>query len=77
MNRQAPGSDQHHIEPRLQVGQVRLAEAYADIFAASQIVAAQILLTLGDTEERHRYLNARATLSPLTGQSWIAHGLFG
>ena len=25
MNRQAPGSDQHHIEPRLQVGQVRLA----------------------------------------------------
>jgi len=46
-------------------GQVRLAEAYADIFAASDIVAAQILLTLSDTEERRRYLNARATLNTL------------
>jgi glutamate 5-kinase len=46
-------------------GQVRLAEAYADIFAAQTIVAAQILLTLGDTEERNRYLNARATLNTL------------
>ena len=47
------------------VGQVRLAEAYADIFAGTGIVAAQILLTLGDTEERDRYLNARATLGTL------------
>ncbi len=47
------------------VGQVRLAEAYADIFAAEQLIAAQILLTLGDTEERRRYLNARATLRTL------------
>ena len=46
-------------------GQVRLAEAYADIFAGEKIVAAQILLTLGDTEERRRYLNARATLGTL------------
>ena len=46
-------------------GQVRLAEAYADIFAASGIVAAQILLTLSDTETRARYLNARATLNTL------------
>ena len=46
-------------------GQVRLAEAYADIFAGENIVAAQILLTLGDTEERRRYLNARATLGTL------------
>ena len=46
-------------------GQVRLAEAYADIFAGRDIVAAQILLTLGDTEERRRYLNARATLNTL------------
>ena len=46
-------------------GQVRLAEAYADIFAGDGIVAAQILLTLGDTEERRRYLNARATLKTL------------
>jgi len=46
-------------------GQVRLAEAYADIFAGENIVAAQVLLTLGDTEERRRYLNARATLNTL------------
>ena len=32
---------------------------------ATSIVAAQILLTLGDTEERDRYLNARATLNTL------------
>jgi glutamate 5-kinase len=47
------------------VGQVRLAQAYAESFAACGIVAAQILLTLGDTEERGRYLNARATLKTL------------
>ena len=36
------------------------------IFSRAQdIVAAQILLTLGDTEERRRYLNARATLKTL------------
>jgi glutamate 5-kinase len=47
------------------VGQVRLAEAYADILAAEGVVAAQVLLTLGDTEQRNRYLNARATLNTL------------
>ncbi|MDE1986022.1 MAG: glutamate 5-kinase [Alphaproteobacteria bacterium] len=46
-------------------GQVRLAEAYADILAQDGIVAAQVLLTLDDTEERRRYLNARATLKTL------------
>jgi glutamate 5-kinase len=46
-------------------GQVRLAEAYADGFAQVGIVAAQVLLTFGDTEERRRYLNARATLGTL------------
>jgi len=46
-------------------GQVRLAEAYADMLASRDIVAAQVLLTFGDTEERRRYLNARATLGTL------------
>ena len=46
-------------------GQVRLAEAYADILAGFDIVAAQVLLTFDDTEERRRYLNARATLGTL------------
>jgi glutamate 5-kinase len=47
------------------VGQVRLAEAYAEILAGEGIVASQVLLTLGDTEQRRRYLNARATLRTL------------
>ena len=46
-------------------GQVRLAGAYADILKAEGIAAAQVLLTLDDTEERRRYLNARATLKTL------------
>jgi glutamate 5-kinase len=46
-------------------GQVRLAQAYSDLLAGEGLVAAQILLTLGDTEERNRYLNARATLNTL------------
>ncbi len=47
------------------VGQVGLAEAYAEAFAGEDLVAAQVLLTLSDTEERRRYLNARATLRTL------------
>ena len=46
-------------------GQVRLAQAYSDFLAKEDLVAAQILFTLGDTEERRRYLNARATLNTL------------
>jgi glutamate 5-kinase len=46
-------------------GQVRLAGAYADILKAEGIAAAQVLLTLDDTEDRRRYLNARATLKTL------------
>ncbi len=48
-------------------GQVGLAHAYAETFAELGIVAAQILLTLDDTEERRRYLNARATMATLLG----------
>lgn len=46
-------------------GQVRLAGAYAELFRAEDFAAAQVLLTLEDTEERRRYLNARATLKTL------------
>ena len=46
-------------------GQVRLASAWAEGFKAEDIVAAQVLLILDDTEERRRYLNARATLKTL------------
>ena len=47
------------------VGQISLAEAYQDLFRARGLTAAQILLTLGDTEERRRYLNARRTIDTL------------
>jgi len=47
------------------VGQVQLAQAYVDAFLAYDITVAQILLTLEDTEERRRYLNARETLATL------------
>jgi glutamate 5-kinase len=48
-------------------GQIRLAQAYVDAFQRYEIAVAQILLTLEDTEERRRYLNARETLSTLLG----------
>ena len=47
------------------VGQIRLAQAWSEALAARGLVAAQLLLTLGDTEDRRRYLNARATLRTL------------
>ncbi|HUW73060.1 MAG TPA: glutamate 5-kinase [Methyloceanibacter sp.] len=47
------------------VGQIDLAHAYEDAFRARGLVAAQVLVTLGDTEERRRYLNARSTVTTL------------
>ena len=47
------------------VGQIRLAQAWTDALSRQQLTAAQLLLTLDDTEDRRRYLNARATLSTL------------
>jgi glutamate 5-kinase len=47
------------------VGQIALAQGWQQALAAHGLVAAQVLLTLTDTEERRRYLNARATLNTL------------
>jgi glutamate 5-kinase len=47
------------------VGQIRLAGAWADVLAANGLTAAQLLLTPHDSEDRRRYLNARATLRTL------------
>ena len=47
------------------VGQISLASAYQDVFKARALYVAQVLLTLGDTEERRRYLNARRTIDTL------------
>jgi len=50
------------------VGQISLAGAYQAVFKARGLAAAQILLTLGDTEERRRYLNARQTIDTLLSE---------
>lgn len=47
------------------VGQISLAHAYQELANARGLTAAQILLTLGDTEQRRRYLNARHTIEVL------------
>jgi glutamate 5-kinase len=47
------------------VGQIRLAHAYKELLEEHDITVAQILLTLGDTEQRRRYLNARGTINTL------------
>ncbi len=51
-------------------GQVQLVHAWQDALEAHGLDVAQILLTLGDTEDRRRYLNARGTLTKL-----LAHGV--
>jgi glutamate 5-kinase len=47
------------------VGQIALARVWAETLAHVGLTAGQILLTLGDTEERRRYLNARETIGKL------------
>lgn len=46
-------------------GQILLAHAYQEALARHDVTVAQVLLTLGDTEERRRHLNARNTLTTL------------
>ena len=46
-------------------GQIQLAHAYQESLARHGLAVAQILLTIDDTEERRRYLNARNTLATL------------
>ncbi|MEO1043831.1 MAG: glutamate 5-kinase [Pseudomonadota bacterium] len=47
------------------VGQIALSRLWQDILSGRGLIAAQILLTLGDMEDRSRYLNATATLERL------------
>jgi glutamate 5-kinase len=47
------------------VGQIALARSWAEVLGAHAITAGQVLVTLGDTEERRRYLNARSTIDKL------------
>jgi glutamate 5-kinase len=54
-----------HKQAAAAVGQIRLAHAYKELLEDDEITVAQVLLTLQDSEQRRRYLNARATLNAL------------
>jgi glutamate 5-kinase len=47
------------------VGQIALARTWTEALSKHGIIAGQVLVTLGDTEERRRYLNARSTVDTL------------
>jgi len=47
------------------VGQIALARAWSEALGSHSLTAGQVLVTLGDTEERRRYLNARSTIAKL------------
>ena len=47
------------------LGQVALADGYRRVFAAHDVPVAQVLLTVDDTENRRRYMNARRTMQNL------------
>jgi glutamate 5-kinase len=47
------------------VGQIALARTWTEALSQHGIIAGQVLVTLGDTEERRRYLNARSTIDTL------------
>ena len=46
-------------------GMVRLAHAYQEVLAEYDLTLAQVLVTLDDSENRRRYINARNTLETL------------
>jgi glutamate 5-kinase len=47
------------------VGQIALARTWTEALSHHGMTAGQVLVTLGDTEERRRYLNARSTIDKL------------
>ncbi len=47
------------------VGQIALARTWSEALSRHYLTAGQVLVTLGDTEERRRYLNARSTIERL------------
>lgn len=51
-------------------GQIRLAQAWSEALAQHGLITAQVLVTLEDSADRRRYLNARATLAEL-----LSHGV--
>lgn len=60
-----------HSQAAAAVGQISLSSAYQDVFMTRGLTAAQVLLTLQDTEERRRYLNARSTMATLLARGAV------
>jgi len=58
-------TDMPTLQATAAVGQVRLVEAYSELFGEAGIVVGQVLLTRQDTGHRQQYLHACNTLSRL------------
>jgi len=69
LNRQRAGLAD--LQAAAAAGQVQLVHAYQESLGRHSVTAAQILLTPGDTEDRRRFLNARATLTRLIDRSVV------
>lgn len=57
-----------HKQAAAAAGQTLLMQAWEAAFAPHEVPTAQLLLTFDDTEQRRRWLNARATLDILLAQ---------
>lgn len=53
------------------IGQILVVTAYDQVLSKHELKAAQVLLTIGDTETRRQYLNAKATIGTLLTWSVI------
>ena len=53
------------------VGQIELTHLFAQLFRAEGLTTAQVLLTLGDTEDRRRYINLSNTLESLLAMGTV------
>ncbi len=55
----------HEQQASAATGMVRLAHAYQEVLGHHDLTLAQVLMTLDDSENRRRYINARNTLDTL------------
>jgi glutamate 5-kinase len=63
-----PSARLDHKQAAAAAGQTLLMQAWEAAFAAHGVPTAQLLLTFDDTEQRRRWLNARATITVLLAQ---------
>ena len=63
-----PSARLDHKQAAAAAGQTLLMQAWESAFAPHEVPTAQLLLTFDDTEQRRRWLNARATISVLLAQ---------